>query len=245
MTNFVKTNYNQTIAYNKFDGKKTGIVFFGGFKSDMEGQKALEIEQWAKNNDHSFLRFDYTGHGQSSGKFNDLVFSDWLKDSVFVMNHFTTGPQVLVGSSMGGWMVLAILKLKIFKIKSIIGLASAPDFPIKLIWDKLSFFQKKEFVRSKKITMPSDFDEDYIITYNLIKDSFKNLIMNDKIRYDGNVFLYHGMKDESVPYQLTLEIAKTFENCKNLKIVLEKNGGHRLSEQNEIKTILKLIELSV
>ncbi len=245
MTNFVKTNYNQTIAYNKIEGKKTGIVFFGGFKSDMSGQKALEIESWAKNNQHPYLRFDYSGHGESSGKFEDLVFSDWLKDSIFMMNHFTSGPQILIGSSMGGWMILAILKLKIFEINSIIGIASAPDFPNKLIWKGLSFTQKKEFATTKKLMLPSDYDEDYYISYKLVKDSYKNLTMNKKIKFDGNVLLYHGMKDESVPYKVSLEIAEIFDNCKNVKVILEKNGAHRLSEDNEIKTIIKLIELSV
>ena len=245
MTNFIKTKYNQTIAYNKFEGKKTGIVFFGGFKSDMCGQKALEIENWAKKKNHSFLRFDYTGHGESSGNFENLVFSDWIKDSQFMLKNFTSGPQILIGSSMGGWIMLSIVKKKLFKINSIIGLASAPDFPKRLIWDKINYSQKKNLIKSGKLVMASDYGDDYVITYDLIKDSFKNIVLNGKIDFSGNVFLYHGMKDTSVPYEESFLIAEKLHNAKNLKIVLEKNGRHRLSEENEIKTILKLLELSV
>ena len=143
MTKFIKTSYHQTIAYNKIEGKKTGIIFLGGFKSDMNGQKALEIEKWAKFNDHSFLRFDYTGHGQSSGEFRKFVFSDWLKDSIFIINKITSGPQILIGSSMGGWIALSIIKKNLANVKSLICIAAAPDFPKVLIWDKLSFLQKK------------------------------------------------------------------------------------------------------
>ena len=245
MTKFVKTYYNQTIAYNKIHGKKTGIVFFGGFKSDMTGQKAVEIEKWAKENNHSYLRFDYTGHGKSSGKFENLVFSNWLQDSEFMINNFTSGPQVLIGSSMGGWIMLNIIKKANFNIKSIIGIAPAPDFPKRLIWDKLSYTQKKQLVRSKKLILPSNYDEDYIITLDLIKDTSKNFVMNNKINFQGNVFLYHGLKDASVPYEESIIIAENIENTKNIKVILEKNGEHRLSEKNEICTILKLIELSI
>ena len=147
MTKFIKTSYHQTIAYNKIEGKKTGIIFLGGFKSDMKGQKALEIEKWAKKNGHSFLRFDYTGHGESSGEFDKLVFSDWVKDTSFIIKKLTSGPQILIGSSMGGWVALSIIKKKFINVKSLICIAAAPDFPKLLIWDKLSFFQKKKIYR--------------------------------------------------------------------------------------------------
>ena len=112
MTKFLKTNYNQTIAYNKIDGKKLGIVFLSGLKSDMTGQKAISLEEWAIENNHSFLRFDYSGHGNSSGKFKDFVISDWILDAKTLITKLTKGPQILVGSSMGGWIMLALAKKK-------------------------------------------------------------------------------------------------------------------------------------
>ena len=137
MTKFLKTNYNQNIAYNKIDGDKLGIVFLSGLKSDMTGQKALAIEEWAVENNHSFLRFDYSGHGISSGKFENFVISDWILDAKTVINTLTKGPQILVGSSMGGWIMLALAKKKLANIHSLIGLAAAPDFTKILIWDTL------------------------------------------------------------------------------------------------------------
>ena len=248
MTKYIKTCYNQTIAYNKIEGKKTGIIFLGGFNSDMEGQKALEVEDWAKKNDHSFLRFDYTGHGQSSGNFDKLVFSDWLKDSKFVIEKLTSGPQILIGSSMGGWIMLSLVKSQKYNIKSIIGLASAPDFPKVLIWDNLSFLQKKDLIRNKKIILSKVYDNekyDYSITYDFIKDAISNLVMNSKINFKGKVFLYHGMKDEDVPYETSINISKNIQGTKNIQVILEKNGGHRLSEKNQINYIKKLIKNSV
>ena len=245
MTKYIKTNYNQTIAYNKIEGKKTGIIFLSGFNSDMTGQKALEIEDWAKKNDHSYLRFDYTGHGKSSGNFDKLVFSDWLRDSSFVIENLTSGPQILIGSSMGGWIMLSLVKKQKYKIQSIIGLASAPDFPKKLIWNNLNYIQKRTLIKNKKITLSKIYDGEkynYNITYDFIKDALSNLVMNSKIFFKGKVLLYHGMKDEDVPYQTSIDISKNIQGTKNIQVILEKNGEHRLSEKNEIKCIKKLIE---
>ena len=247
MTQFIKTNYNQTIAYNKIEGKKTGIIFLSGFKSDMMGQKALEIEKWATINDHSFLRFDYTGHGKSSGNFDKLVFSDWLKDTMFIIKNLTSGPQILIGSSMGGWIVLSIIKQNFKNIKSIICIAAAPDFPKLLIWDKLSFYQKKELIKNKQIILKKVYDSEeykYAITYKFIKDSLSNLVMTENLYFKGKVFLYHGMQDEDVPYETSLKISDNIKGASLIQVILEKNGGHRLSEKNELITIKKLIEQS-
>ena len=116
MTKFLKTNYNQTIAYNKIDGEQLGIVFLSGLKSDMTGQKAVALEEWAVENNHSFLRFDYSGHGISSGKFESFVISDWILDAKTIITKLTKGPQILVGSSMGGWIMLALAKKKLVNV---------------------------------------------------------------------------------------------------------------------------------
>ena len=245
MTKFISTNYHQTIAYNKFKGKKTGIIFLSGFMSDMTGQKAITIENWARKTNHSFLRFDYTGHGQSSGDFNNLVFSDWLRDSVYIINHLTQGPQIIVGSSMGGWIGLNLIKKKSVNVKSIICLAAAPDFPKLLIWDKLNFSQKKNLIKNKKITLSKKYDgEEYKNTFtkDFLKDALYNRVMNNKLHFTGKVFLYHGMQDQDVPYQTSINIMNNIVGTNNIQLILEKNGKHRLSEKNELKTILKLLE---
>jgi len=237
MTKFLKTNYNRTIAYNKINGKKLGIVFLSGLKSDMTGQKAVELENWALKNNHSFLRFDYSGHGISSGKFKDFVMSDWILDAKTMITELTKGPQILVGSSMGGWIMLALAKNKLVKIHSLIGLAIAPDFTKKLIWDTLSEQKKKDVIYNKKFSLSEDLE----ISYKFIKDGEKNLVLNSPIQFKGSVYLYHGMMDAEVPYKLSEEVLKKITLSNDVKLILEKYGEHRLSKNDELKTIKALL----
>ena len=127
MTKFINRLDNNTIAYNQLTGKKVGIVFLSGFNSDMQGKKALYLEKWAKENNHSFLRFDYSGHGQSSGTIDTTCFSDWYQDAEYLIKKLTQDKQILIGSSMGAWIMLMLVKQIPQKISAIIGLAPAPD----------------------------------------------------------------------------------------------------------------------
>ena len=242
MAKFINTPHGSTIAYNKIKGKKAGIVFLSGFKSDMQGKKAIYIENWAKENDHSFLRFDYSGHGQPSGEFQKTYFSDWYNDAQFLIKKLTEGKQILIGSSMGGWIILMLAKRMPEKVSSMIGLAAAPDFPKILIWDKLSFSQKRKFIKNRGLSIKNDDGTENFFSYNFIKNSLNNLILTNKISFKGPVFLYHGMQDTDVPYQLSAEISKKIIGTNNIKILLEKNGGHRLSENNQLNTIVNLIK---
>ena len=245
MTKFINTTHVTTIAYNKIKWKKPGIVFLSGFKSDMQGKKAIYIENWAKENDHSFLRFDYSGHGQSSGEFQKTSFSDWYNDARYLITHLTEGKQILIGSSMGGWIMLMLAKKMSDKVSSMIGLAPAPDFPKILIWDKLNSYQKREFIKNKGLTEQNDDGTTSFFSYNFIKDSLKNLTMTNEINFKGPVFLYHGMKDLDVPYELSIEISKKIVGTNEIRILLEKNAGHRLSEDNQLSTIISLIKQNI
>ena len=237
MTKYLKTNYNRIIAYNKYEGSNLGIVFLSGLKSDMNGNKALELEVWAKKKNHSYLRFDYSGHGLSSGDFNEFCLSDWIKDSETIINELTNGPQVIIGSSMGGWIMLYLLKTKRIKVHSIIGLATAADFTKKLIWDSLSFAEKKQFIRNNKFYL----NEGLSISYDFIRDGQKHLILNEPIFFEGSVYLYHGCKDLEVPYSISQDVFNNIIGSKNIKLVLEKHGEHRLSKENELLTIKKML----
>ena len=241
MTNFFETPHGNTIAYNQFIGKKIGIVFLSGYKSDMQGKKALYIENWAKENDHSFLRFDYSGHGESSGQIDEKCFSDWYKDSETLIKKITKGKQILIGSSMGGWIMLRLAKLLPRKIFGMIGLAAAPDFPKVLIWDKMNTFQKRSLIKNKKISINSDLSEN-IFSYKFIKDSFKNHVLSENLNFNGPVYLYHGMADTDVPYNLSIEICKIISGSQNVNLLLDKEAGHRLSEDNQLKTIISILE---
>ena len=245
MTKFINTTHGTTIAYNKIKGKKAGIVFLSGFKSDMQGKKAIHIENWAKENDHSFLRFDYSGHGQSSGEFQKTYFSNWYNDALYLITHLTEGKQILIGSSMGGWIMLKLAKYMSEKVSSMIGLAAAPDFPKILIWDKLNFYQKREFIKNRGLKEQNDDGTNSFFSYNFIKDSLKNLTMTNEINFKGPVFLYHGMKDLDVPYELSIEISKKIVGTNEIRILLEKNAGHRLSEDSQLDTIISLIKQNI
>ncbi|MDC0458003.1 alpha/beta hydrolase, partial [Alphaproteobacteria bacterium] len=151
MTDFIQTPHGSKLAYNQSFGKENNIVFLSGFGSDMQGKKALFIEKWAKENNYGFLRFDYSGHGLSSNNLNDTCFTDWYKDAEFLIKKLTTGKQVLIGSSMGGWIMLMLCKLLPQKVSAMIGLAPAPDFPQNLIWKNMNSSQRRQLILNKSI----------------------------------------------------------------------------------------------
>ena len=245
MTKFLETPHGSKIAYNQTIGKNNSIVFLSGFGSDMQGKKALFIEKWAQNNNHSFLRFDYAGHGLSSGTLNNTCFSDWYKDTDFLIKNLTVGKQIIIGSSMGGWIMLMLSIRMRYKISAMIGLAPAPDFPKILIWNKMNTTQKRLLILKKKITYYNSGNSEHSFSYKLIKDSFKNLTLSENINFKGPVHLYHGMMDEDVPYSLSLEIMKKIQGSQNINLLLEKNAGHRLSEDNQLNKIIEIINETI
>ena len=242
MTCFINTSEGNTIAYNQIIGKNTGIVFLSGYNSDMHGNKALYIEKWAKENNHSFLRFDYSGHGQSSGKLETTCFSDWYQDSEYIINKKTKDKQILIGSSMGAWIMLMLAKQIPEKISAIIGLAPAPDFPKILIWDKMTSNEKRKLIKNKKITIKYEDGSQNDFSYILIKDSLRNLTLSENIHFNGPVYLYHGMADDAVPYDLSIKIINKLKGTNDIKLLLEKDAGHRLSEKDQLKNITNIIE---
>ena len=242
MTKFINTLHGNTIAYNQIIGKNTGIVFLSGFNSDMKGKKALYLEKWAKDNNHSFLRFDYSGHGQSSGKIETTCFSDWYKDAEYIINKKTKDKQILIGSSMGAWVMFMLAKRLPKKIAALIGLAPAPDFPKILIWDKMNGAEKRKLIKDKKITIKYEDGSKNDFSYKLIKDSLINLTLSENIYFNGPVYLYHGMADNAVPYDLSIKIVNTFKGTNDINLLLDKYGGHRLSEIRQLKSISNIIE---
>ncbi len=242
MTRFINTSEGNTIAYNQIIGKNTGIVFLSGYNSDMHGNKALYIEKWAKQNNHSFLRFDYSGHGQSSGKLETTCFSDWYQDAEYIISKKTKDKQILIGSSMGAWIMLMLVKRIPNKISAIIGLAPAPDFPKILIWDKMTGDEKRKLIKNRKISIKYEDGSKNDFSYKLIKDSFKNLTLLENIYFNGSVYLYHGMADDAVPYDVSIRIIKTFKGTKDVKLLLEKEAGHRLSETHQLQNITDIIQ---
>ena len=241
-------NQKSFTAYHKISAKqnnKHGIIFLGGFKSDMNGTKASAIAAYAKKNDHDLIRFDYSGHGTSSGDFIDGSIDSWLKDTIHVIDQLTDKPQILIGSSMGGWIMLLAALARPKRIASLIGLAAAPDFTQELIWDYLSKEQKAILTDTGQVLFSNEFCEDaYPISQELIEKSQPHLLLDKEIPIDIPIHLIHGMEDKDVPFSTAIRIAEK-ATSKNVKISLLKNAGHGLSQPEELELIYKAIEEAI
>lgn len=231
-----------TIAYHYLEGKLPTVVFLGGFMSDMTGSKALALEAHCRERKQAFLRFDYTGHGQSSGAFRDGTIGAWVADAVYTIEHLTKGPLVLVGSSMGGWiMLLAALALK-SRVNGLIGIAAAPDFTEDLIARELSDEQRRTMARNGFVEVPSDYgDEPYTITQALIDDGRKNLLLEKGIDLDIPVRLIQGLRDNDVPWRTALKLQESLRSD-DVEVTFVKAGDHRLSEPHDLDRLTLLLE---
>ena len=156
---FLETGQGRRIAYHATAGRGPTVVFCGGLKSDMEGTKALHLEAWAKARGQAFLRFDYTGHGQSSGTFEEGSIADWHEDTLAVIDNLTEGPVIPVGSSMGGWQSLLLARARPERVAGLVTIAAAPDFTEDGYWAGFSEAQKRELEESGQVEMPSDYME--------------------------------------------------------------------------------------
>ena len=231
------------LAYNALHQQRAtaqnpGLVFLTGHGSDMEGSKAIALENMAGRQNIPFLRFDYFGHGRSDGRFLDGNLSRWLEDCTAMLDALTTGPQILVGSSLGGWlMVLTALQRK-NRIAGMVGIAAAPDFTDTLIWEALTLAQQEQMKIKGQIALPNPYaDEDVIYPYHLIEDGKKHLLLKNEIDLNIPVILHQGMKDGEVPWQTAIQLAEKL-TTKDVQIILDKQAGHRYSEASQIDALL-------
>ena len=230
---------NQKIAYKKIKGNKQGIIFIHGYASDMEGEKAKQIEKFAKKEKVSFVKFDLRGHGKSDGKFEDMLISDWKNDVIEIIDKKTSGKQILIGSSLGGWLMMLASKARTSRIKGMIGLAPAPDFT-KDIYKNFKEKTKKQLIKKGYIKIRK-WGLNYTFTKNFFYDGKKNFVLKKKFNFRKPIILIHGMKDEVVSIDKSFEILKK-TNGKNIIIKCIKSGDHRLSSQIDIKIILSSIK---
>jgi pimeloyl-ACP methyl ester carboxylesterase len=228
-----------TIAYHKTAGDKTGkrapgLVFLGGFMSDMTGTKALALEAHARAAGSDFLRFDFLGHGASSGRFEDGTIGRWAEDAVAVLDALTEGPQILIGSSMGGWIMLLAALARPERIAGLVGVAAAPDFTETLIWQRFSPDIRATLARDGVIYEASEYGaEPYAITMELIVEGRNHLMMDAPIPISCPVRLIHGTADPDVPWKLSLDLMARLASI-DVEITLVKGGGHRLSEPEDL-----------
>jgi pimeloyl-ACP methyl ester carboxylesterase len=225
------------IAYCKTAGAEPGVVFFGGFASDMTGTKAMALEAAAVARGRAFLRFDYRGHGQSDGVFAASTIGDWLGDALAAFDMLTQGPQILIGSSMGGWIALKLATLRAERVKSLIGIAAAPDFTERLIWQKLPVAARTALLSEGVLYPPSAYGDTVPITLKLIEEGRAHLMLDRPIPIASKVRLLHGQRDPEVPWELSLEIAQKIEST-DVRVMLIKDGDHRLSRPQDIALLI-------
>lgn len=230
-----------TIAYHRCAGKTPGIIFLGGFMSDMTGTKATALESYARATGRAFLRFDYQGHGASSGKFEEGTIGLWAEDAIAVLDKLTEGPQILIGSSMGGWIMLLTALARPARVAGLVGIAPAPDFTEDLMWDRYGPEVRAILERDGIYREPSDYSEEpYSITKALIEDGRRHLLLRAPIPIACPIRLIHGMADDAVPWETSINIAQQVESD-DVEITLVKDGDHRLSEADDIARLERCI----
>ena len=235
------TGQGRRIAYHLRAGDGPGVVFLGGFRSDMSGTKALYLQDWAARSGRGFLRFDYSGHGQSSGAFEDGAIGDWFEDALAVLA-LTSGPQVLVGSSMGGWIALLLARAVPERVAGVVGIAAAPDFTEDSLWAIFSESQRAALLREGRVAVPSDHATDrYVITRRLIEEGRDRLILRAPLDLPFPVRLLHGTADRDVPVSVALRLID-HANAPNMRLMLLKGADHRFSTPECLKMISDAIE---
>ena len=227
-----------SIAYHMLAGKSPGIVFMTGFMSDMTGSKALALEELCRDRGHAFLRFDYQGHGASSGNFADGTIGLWAEDALAAVDSLTKGPQVIAGSSMGGWIMLLTALARPQRIAGLLGIAAAPDFTEDLLAQSLTEEQLQTIGSNGSITIPSEYGDPYTITKALLDDGTNHVVMRTEIALDCPVRLLHGLKDSSVPWQRSLTLQERLRSD-DVDVTLIKGGDHRLSRDQDLKKLQK------
>ncbi len=233
---YFTTPSGDRLAYHKLEGNGPGVVFLGGFRSDMTGGKATHLESVCRERGQAFLRFDYQGHGQSDGAFEDGTIGRWARNAIEIIEGVTEGPQILVGSSMGGWMMLLAALALTPRIAGMVGIAAAPDFTENLIWPELNEAQKQEIQEKGVVYTPSDYGEPYPITMQLIEEARGHMLLSNTIPLTCPVHLLHGMKDVDVPWQISMVLTECLAS-EYVQVTFVKDGDHRLSTEANLKLL--------
>ncbi len=221
------------LAWAALPGEGPTVVFLGGFRSDMEGTKALALRDFCARQGQAFLRFDYSGHGVSGGRFEEGCISEWAEDAAKVIDARAPGPVVLVGSSMGGWISLLLARRWAARVRGFIGIAAAPDFTTRLMEPTLTDQQRDELTRHGVFHEPSPYGEPVPITAKLLEDGRAHSVLNAPLPFAGPVRLLQGMKDAEVPWHTAVDIAEHLD-AHDVRVVLVKDGDHRLSRPADL-----------
>jgi pimeloyl-ACP methyl ester carboxylesterase len=231
----------RTIAFRHQGGRPPHVVFLAGLRSDMAGTKAELLAEHCRERGRRFTRFDYRGHGQSSGRFEEGCISDWLADTLLVLDRVVQGPCLLVGSSMGGWVMLLAALARPAWVEGLVGVAAAPDFTARLIEPTLDDRARAALARDGIFLEPSEYGEPLPITRHLLEDGRRHLLLGRPLPIRCPVHLLHGQADPDVPWQLSLELAAKLESP-SVTVELIKDGDHRLSRPSDLKRLAAALE---
>jgi pimeloyl-ACP methyl ester carboxylesterase len=238
---FFLAHAGQRLAYRQVAGKSPGLFFLHGFRSDMSGAKAEHLDALAQRKGLAFTRFDYTGHGLSSGTIRDGDIECWRDDALAVFDALTVGPQIVIGSSLGGWLALLLARARPERVRAIVGLAAAPDFTEDLMWPGMSPAQQAELLANGEISVPTAYaPEPYVITRRLIESGREHLLLRAPLAITCPVRLIHGMRDPDVPWQTALRLAAVLAS-EDVRITLIKDGEHRLSRESDLMVLTQIV----
>lgn len=238
---FLELPGGRRLAYCLTPGSLPGVIFFGGFKSDMNGTKARALESFCREEGIRFLRFDYMGHGKSSGTFLQGTIGQWRQDALDIIDRLGNGRHILVGSSMGVWIALLVALARAEKVVGLVGLAAAPDFTERLIWQQFTPQQKKQLEEEGIVRLPScDGSDPYPITRELIEDGRKHLLLDSAIPIDVPVRLIHGLQDTDVPWRMSLSLMERLR-ATDISMEVVKDGDHRLAYPGQLALMYRTV----
>lgn len=230
------------LAFRRVAGAAPGIVFLPGLRSDMTGNKARYLDDYCRRRGRAYVRFDYFGHGASSGDFAEGTVGRWAQDAIAILDTLTEGPQILVGSSLGGWIMLLAALARPARIQALVGIAAAPDATEELLWPRLDPAQRDQLLATGSVTLPSEYDPaGYTYSRRLIEDGRRHLVMRGAVPLDCPVRLLHGLDDASVPWRTSLRLAERLAS-RDVAVTLVKGGDHRLSTPRELARLAATLD---
>ncbi|HPA38461.1 MAG TPA: alpha/beta hydrolase [Phenylobacterium sp.] len=239
-TGFLDRPDGERLAWRKIEGAGPTVVWLGGFKSDMAGSKAQTLADWAMANGRAYVRFDYLGHGESSGDFVKGTISRWREDALAVIDQLTAGPLVLVGSSMGGWLACLVAAVRAERIAGMVLVAPAADFTEKLMVPEMTAADRLAMDRDGVWMRPSDYGDPYPIARELIEDGARWSILPGPVPVEAPVRILQGGVDPDVPWRHALALAQALKT-EDLVFSLIKDGDHRLSRPQDLQRLVAAV----
>ena len=238
---YLETPQGRRLAYHRTEGTGPCVVFLGGLKSDMMGTKAVFLEDWAKREGRAFLRFDYSGHGESSGAFTEGCIGDWAEDTLAAVEALTEGPILPVVSSMGGWQSLLLVRALPARIAGLVTIAAAPDFTEDGYWASFTEAQKKTLAETGQVELPSDYMEPYIITRRMIEDGRKQLVLRDPLHLPFPTRFLQGTADTAVSVATAVRLLEHAQGP-DMQLQLVKDADHRFSDDRCLELLIQAVE---